>query len=128
MGNEPRILVVDDESAVVDVLTRYLRNAGCDVRAASSAEEAIALAAHERFDLVMLDVVLPGMTGFGAIAALRRQSDVPIIMMTGYIEDEARKDAELLGADGLIVKPVEFEKLLETIRGFRGREHGLQPR
>ncbi len=82
---------------------------------------------RERFDLIMLDVVLPGMTGFAAIAALKRMVDVPIVMMTGHADEEARKGAELLGADALVAKPVDFGTLMDVIGGL-GRTYGFQPR
>ena len=111
-----RILVVDDELGVSTVLTRYIQGAGCDVRTAGSAEDAIGLAGNEDFDLILLDIVLPGISGFGAIEALKRKCDAAIIIMTGYDAEEFRKDAELLGAIGIIEKPVEFQKLLRIIR------------
>lgn len=123
-GQIRRILIVDDEPAVVNVLTRYIRREGYDVRTAGSAEEAINLTGKESFDLIVLDVVLPGITGFGAIEALKGQGDIPIIMMSGCVDEETRKDAESLGADALIAKPVEFETLMDVIHGLR-RNYGL---
>ncbi|MFH1619618.1 MAG: response regulator, partial [bacterium] len=107
-----------------NVLSRYIRSEGCEVRTAGSAEEAIALTGRESFDLILLDLVLPGITGFGAIEALKRQGDAPIIIMTGYGEEDVRSDAESLGVSGVIGKPVEFQKLLDIIRGLR---HGCAP-
>ena len=121
-----RILIVDDEPAVAAVLSRYCRNEGCEARIAGSAEEAISLTGRESFDLIMLDIVLPGLSGFGAIEVLKRFGDVAILMMSGCADEETRKDAVMMGALGLIGKPVEFEKLLPILQALPGRTKPFQ--
>ncbi len=114
-----QILVVDDEPQVSNVLARHIRGAGFQVEIAGSAEEAINLSDTESFDLILIDIVLPGQSGFYALQTLSRKCDADIFMMTGYGADEIRKDAELLGAAGVIQKPVELEALSKIISGLK---------
>lgn len=114
-----RILVVDDEPQITAVLSRYARAVGFQSRIAGNVDDAIRLVEAEEFDLILLDIILPGRTGFSAIQTLKRKSDAVIFIMTGYAADEIRKDAELLGADGVIQKPVEFEALVKIINGLK---------
>src|ERR1700734_2045393 len=107
-----RILVVDDEPCIAALLSRYCRDESYEVRAAGSAQEAIRLAGSERFDLILLDIVLPDLSGFDALRALKRNAAVPVLMMSGCADEETRKDALLMGAIDLIGKPLEFQMLL----------------
>lgn len=121
-----RILIVDDEPVVVQVLSRQLRGKGCTVRSAGSAEDAILLARGEPFDLILLDINLPGASGFSVINALKSMSDAIILVMTGHADEEIRKDAILLGAAELIAKPFEHQQLMSIIRDSAARKenHG----
>lgn len=110
-----RVLVVDDDPFVLRVLSRQLRNGGCMIRSAADAEQAILLAERERFDVILLDLVLPDVSGFSAIKTLKNISDAVILAMTGYADEEIRKDAMLLGAVGLLEKPFEYRQLMAAI-------------
>lgn len=110
--------MVDDERASLEILLRCLRQKGHTGVGADSAEEAARALAAGAFDLVLLDHVLPGQTGMQAIPRLRALTRAPIHIMSGYSDDETRRDAVLLGASGFIPKPIEFEavsSLLESL-------------
>ena len=117
-----RILIVDDEAANLQVLERMLKSKGHSTATASSAEQALQTAAKERFDLILLDNVLPGISG---MQALPRFSTIapgtPILMMTGHADEELRKDALLLGASGFVGKPLELAALEKAIQAILGR-------
>lgn len=109
------ILIVDDEAAVVDVFTQLLEQSGHRIRGAGSAEEAIALVAKQDFDLIFLDLGLPGISGLEAIAALAAETKAPIIIMTGHADEEVKTDALMLGAKAFLAKPVQLEALKACI-------------
>lgn len=106
----PEILVVDDEALNVEVIRRHLAPLGFGVTGAASAEEGLALLASRPFDAVILDIVLPGMSGLQALSELGR-AGAPILVITGHADAEIEKDARLLGAAGFLAKPLDFEEL-----------------
>ena len=99
------ILVIDDEPKIVKLARDYLERSGFRVVAAGDGQTALAQARHTRPDLVVLDLNLPGMDGLDVCRALRRESDVPIIMLTARAEETDRLIGLELGADDYIVKP-----------------------
>jgi len=116
-----RILIVDDEPAIAQVISRQLRAKGCVTQSAGSAEDAILLVKENRFDLILLDLNLPGANGFSMIKTLENLSNAVILVMTGHADDEIRKDAMLLGAAELIAKPFEHQQLVSAIRNSVAR-------
>ena len=118
--NAARLLVVDDEEPNREILTRLLEQRGHHVTCAGSAEDAGALLRHERFDLVLLDHVLPGVTGAQALREFLPLTKAPIYVMSGYIDEDFRKDALLLGAAGFLPKPLDFavvDVILQALPG-----------
>jgi two-component system response regulator FlrC len=115
-----KILIVDDESAVRDILTRQLEGWGHEVRAVESAEEALALLERESVDAVLLDNVLNGMTGLQALAEMRRRSRAPVLLMTGQFDPEFAEDAWLLGAADVLAKPLEAGSLRLALQNALG--------
>jgi EAL domain-containing protein (putative c-di-GMP-specific phosphodiesterase class I) len=102
-----RILIVDDDRAVLRALTRFLDNAGYDSETATCAEAAMDVLALRRFDTVMSDIHLPGMTGLDLLRAVRlHDPDVPVIIMTGAPEIETAMKALEQGALRYLVKPI----------------------
>ncbi|MEM6927615.1 MAG: response regulator, partial [Myxococcota bacterium] len=100
------ILVVDDNDAVRDTLTRLLRFRGHTVTAADRASTALRLADEQPFDLVLTDVVMPEMSGPELARELqRRHGDLPVLFMSGYLAEEQ------VPADQLITKPIDVETL-----------------
>lgn len=115
-----RLLVVDDEAPNREILTRLLEQRGHRVVCADSAEDAGALLRRERFDLVLLDHVLPGATGAQALRQFLPLTTAPIYVMSGYVDEDFRKDALLLGAAGFLPKPLDFaavDVILEALPG-----------
>ncbi|HET6501912.1 MAG TPA: response regulator transcription factor [Amycolatopsis sp.] len=114
MPQEPvtgRVLVVDDDVTVREVVCRYLERAGHLVATADTGEDALAsLAAHPP-DLVVLDLMLPGITGLEVCHRLRRTSSVPVIMLTALDEEEHRIAGLQLGADDYVAKPFSPREL-----------------
>ncbi|MFL6415213.1 MAG: response regulator transcription factor [Bryobacteraceae bacterium] len=111
-----KILIVDDEPQIRRVLKTALSSAAFSVAEARSADQAFDKVREERFDLILLDVNMPGMSGLEACAELRRASDVAIIMLTvrgGETDKVAALDA---GADDYITKPFGMPELLARIR------------
>lgn len=106
-----KVLVVDDERANLEILLRCLAQKGHTGAGAESAEEAARALSAGTFDLVLLDHVLPGQTGMQALPRLKSLTRAPIHIMSGYSDDDTRRDAELLGAAGFLPKPIELEAL-----------------
>ena len=118
------ILVVDDESRIVKQARDYLERGGFRVVTAADGPTGLALARHERPDLVVLDLNLPGMDGLDVCRALRRTSDVPIIMLTARVEETDRLIGLELGADDYITKPFSPRELVARIRAVLRRVQG----
>jgi two-component system, OmpR family, alkaline phosphatase synthesis response regulator PhoP len=118
------ILVVDDEPKIVKLARDYLERSGLAVLTAGDGPTALAVARHERPDLVVLDLNLPGMDGLDVCRALRRESEVPIIMLTARIEETDRLIGLELGADDYIVKPFSPRELVARIRAVLRRVQG----
>ena len=115
-----RILVVDDEPPAVEILSRYLGAKGHRVAGAGSAESAVDALRRGAYDLVLLDVVLPGRTGLQALAELRALTRAPIHMMSGQNDGDTRTDALLLGASGFFGKPLDLAAILAAIDALPG--------
>ncbi len=119
-----RILVVEDEVKVAAALSEGLTGEGYDVLVATTGEEAFFLASAEVFDLVLLDLMLPGRDGFEILGALRKRSlQMPVLILTARDAIEDRVAGLDRGADDYLVKPFAFAELLARIRALlrRGR-------
>lgn len=110
------ILLADDDEMIVDVLRHQLEREGFGVITTGNGAEALTLARTQHPDLVLLDVMMPGMQGFEVCRELRRESNVPILMLTARGEELDRVLGLELGADDYIVKPFSFRELLARIR------------
>ncbi|MEZ4711593.1 MAG: response regulator transcription factor [Caldilineaceae bacterium] len=118
------ILVVDDEPKIVKLARDYLERGGFRVQTALDGVSALAAARHERPDMIVLDLNLPGMDGLDVCRALRRESDVPIIMLTARVEETDRLIGLELGADDYITKPFSPRELVARIRAVLRRVRG----
>ena len=107
----PHLLLVDDDRRIRDLLSRYLINEGYRVTTADSAAKARAKLDGLSFDLLVLDVMMPGETGFELARAIRTQSNVPILMLTARSETDDRIQGLELGADDYVPKPFEPREL-----------------
>ena len=118
------ILVVDDEPKIVKLARDYLEQSGFRVMTADDGITALAVAHHERPDLIVLDLKLPGMDGLDVCRTLRRESDVPIIMLTARVEEADRLVGLELGADDYITKPFSPRELVARVRAVLRRVKG----
>ncbi len=116
-----KILVVDDEKKIVDVVRGYLEQAGMTVVTAHDGPQALAVFRHEKPDLVLLDLNLPGLDGLDVARALRKESAVPIIMLTARVEEMDRLIGLELGADDYIVKPFSPREVVARVRAVLRR-------
>jgi DNA-binding response OmpR family regulator len=107
----PHILLVDDEAPLRAVIARALEAKGYEVSGLGDAETALDRAAAEKFAAVLLDNSLPGMMGITALPRLIKLGGAPVIMITGHVTEEIRRDALLLGASALFTKPLDFDAL-----------------
>jgi DNA-binding response OmpR family regulator len=117
-GQTPRILLVDDEQSVQELLSYPLRKDGYEVVQAVDGKEALELFRESKFDLVVLDVMMPRMDGLECCRRLRASSPVPIIMLTAKSEEVDKIVGLELGADDYITKPF-------SVREFRSRVKAL---
>jgi two-component system alkaline phosphatase synthesis response regulator PhoP len=118
------ILVVDDEPKIVKQAQDYLENSGFRVITASDGQATLAMARRERPDLVVLDLNLPGMDGLDICRTLRRESEVPIIMLTARVAETDRLIGLELGADDYITKPFSPRELVARVRAVLRRVRG----
>ena len=102
---EASILVVDDEKEIADLVELYLQNEGFSVCKCFSGEAALEKIASTRFDLAILDVMLPGLSGFELCRKIREQYHYPIIMLTAKVEDMDKITGLTIGADDYVTKP-----------------------
>src|SRR5512133_2254404 len=119
------ILVVDDEPKIVKLTRDYLVNDGFRVISAADGLGALAMARREKPDLVVLDLMLPGMDGWEVCRTLRRESGVPIIMLTARSEESDQVVGLELGADDYITKPFCPRTLVARVRAVLRRAQGL---
>jgi two-component system, OmpR family, phosphate regulon response regulator OmpR len=115
---EPHLLVVDDDARLGALLRRYLSDSGFRVTIAADASEARANLASIAFDLVVLDVMMPGESGLDLTRALRREGRVPILLLTAMAEPEDRVNGLEQGADDYLSKPFEPRELVLRIRNI----------
>jgi DNA-binding response OmpR family regulator len=121
-----RVLVVDDEPVLVDTIRYNLRREGYEVQVAGDGNEAIKLAQSASPDLVVLDLMLPGIDGLEVCRQLRRDSTVPILMLTAK-DDEVDKIVGLeVGADDYMTKPFSMRELLARVRAMLRRSRMQQ--
>lgn len=119
-----RVLVVDDEPAITDVLCRYLRGADFDVRSACDGEAALLLFADYRPDIVLLDVDLPKRSGLDVQREIRRTSRTPIIMISAHSHEVDRIVGLELGADDYVSKPFSPREVLARVKNVLRRTSG----
>src|ERR1041385_8762023 len=123
MANEhaASILIVDDDPEIVSMLTTRLRHRGYKVTTASDGHRALELAKRERPDLMLLDVMMPGKSGWEVARALKQDpvtQNIKIVMVTAIGEQVNEITSPLYGADAHIDKPFEFERLERVIGGL----------
>jgi len=119
-----KILVIDDEAKIVEICSDYLHAAGFDVITAGDGLQGLALARSRKPDLIVLDLMLPGMDGLDLCRTLRQESNIPIIMLTARIEENDKLAGLELGADDYITKPFSARELVARVRTVLRRASG----
>jgi DNA-binding response OmpR family regulator len=117
----PRILIVDDESNIRHTVGYNLRREGYEVVEAADGEAALAAAAAQRLDLVVLDLLLPGVDGLEVCRRLRARDPVPILMLTARADEVDRVVGLELGADDYLAKPFSMRELLARVKAILRR-------
>ncbi len=116
-----KVLLVDDEKRMLDLLELYLRAHKYKSKKALSAKEALSYLEEETFDIVLIDIMMPEMNGWDLCRTIRKNSDVPIIMVTAREQKEDIVKGLKLGADDYITKPFDEEELLARIEALLRR-------
>jgi two-component system, OmpR family, alkaline phosphatase synthesis response regulator PhoP len=120
-----QILVVDDEPRITDICRDYLERSGFTVTTAANGADALTIARTKQPDLVVLDLGLPRMDGLDVTRALRKYSNVPIIMLTARVEESDKLIGLELGADDYLTKPFSPKELVARVRAvFRRTDIG----
>ena len=117
----PSLLVVEDDPGIRDYLSLGFHYEGFRVRTAATGSEALAEAAREEPDVVLLDVMLPGLDGFAVLRALRERSQVPVLMLTARDGVDDRIAGLTGGADDYLVKPFHFGELVARVHALLRR-------
>jgi DNA-binding response OmpR family regulator len=123
-----KVLVVDDDPGIVKVVRAYLKQEGFQVLVAYDGKKAMQIARNDKPDLVVLDLMLPEMDGWEVCRALRKESDVPIIMLTARVEETDKLIGLELGADDYVTKPFSPRELVARVRTVLRRVRGAPPK
>lgn len=116
-----RILVVDDEESIRHLISYNLKRVGFEVITAGNGEDALTMARAESPDLMILDLMLPGMDGFDVCKELRKESEIPILMLTARSEEIDRVVGFELGADDYVSKPFSPRELVGRVKAILRR-------
>jgi two-component system alkaline phosphatase synthesis response regulator PhoP len=119
-----KILVIDDEPKIVEICSDYLHAAGYDIITAGDGLQGLEMARSLKPDLIVLDLMLPGMDGLDLCRTLQHESSVPIIMLTARIEETDKLIGLALGADDYITKPFSPRELVARVRTVLKRASG----
>jgi len=126
MDQDANILVVDDDVTICNLLDRYLTGVGYRVKTVTNGEEALELIETQSFDLVLLDILMPEVTGRDVLIKVRQHhspSELPIIMVTGISDSKAIVDAFKLGANDYVTKPIIVEEFIARVNNLIINKH-----
>jgi two-component system, NarL family, capsular synthesis sensor histidine kinase RcsC len=113
-----RILVAEDNKAIKDMVSRFLESIGCEVALAGNGLEALSLFLNASFDLVLTDLDMPDMDGWGLTSCIKERSpDTPVVLMTGEDRETVLRNVERWPVDSVIFKPFGLEDLQRTVQG-----------
>jgi DNA-binding response OmpR family regulator len=116
-----RVLVVDDEKDFLEALVTRLELRGIDVRGVTSGDQALEMLVEQSFDVVVLDMKMPGMDGMDVLRAIRREhAGTAVLVLTGHASQELSEEGRSLGAFDYLIKPVKLETILERIAAAAG--------
>jgi DNA-binding response OmpR family regulator len=120
-----KVLVVDDEPQIVKVVKAYLEKAGFQVATAVNGPAALAVFEREKPDFMILDLNLPGMDGLDVCRTVRRQSDIPILMLTARVEEMDKLIGLEIGADDYVIKPFSPREVVARVRTILRRSSAV---
>lgn len=120
-GKKPHVLVIDDDDRIRELLSRYLHEQGFVVATAKDAFHAEEVLKRAFFDVLVVDVMMPGKTGFEFTSDLRKKSDVPVLLLTARTETDDRIAGLETGADDYLAKPFEPKELLLRLKAILRR-------
>lgn len=126
--NSKRLLVVEDEPDIRELLMNYLSNEGYHVVSASDGVEAISLFSKETYDLVILDIMMPKIDGFGVCEVIKKQSNVPVIFLSALNDDKTQIKGYDLMADDYITKPFSMPIFLRKVKALLRRSNSAEIR
>lgn len=120
-----KVLIVEDEDAIAEIERDYLELSGFDVTLASDGKEGLDIALKEDFDIIILDIMLPGMDGFDICKEIRKEKDIPIIMVSAKKEDIDKIRGLGIGADDYMTKPFSPSELVARVKAHLVRYERL---
>ncbi len=120
------ILLVEDHRELAELIATFLNRDGYLVEIRESSEQALAFLEANTAKLILLDIMLPGMDGFGFCAALREKSNVPVIILSAKVDKEDKMNGFAQGADDYVEKPVDMDILLAKISALMRRNYDLK--
>lgn len=121
MKDKFKILVVDDEQNILDVVSAYLKKEGFEVITAMDGEAALDIYKNQDIHLIVLDLMLPKLTGEEVCSKIRAKSNVPIIMLTAKVDEDERVEGISIGADDYLTKPFSVRELVVRVRALLRR-------
>ena len=120
-----KVLIVEDEDAIAEIERDYLELSGFDVTLASDGKEGLDITLKEDFDIIILDIMLPGMDGFDICKEIRKEKDIPIIMVSAKKEDIDKIRGLGIGADDYMTKPFSPSELVARVKAHLARYERL---
>ena len=126
MDSKPHILIVDDEQKIANMVYDYLDAVGFSVETAADGKSALLKIAEGEPDLVLLDVMMPGLDGLDVVRKVRSESNIPVILLTARAEEQDKLIGLELGADDYITKPFSMKELAARIRTVLRRTRALR--
>ena len=120
-----KILVVDDEDDIRNLIVRYLRHEGHETVEAKNGQEAVILCAEQNFDLIIMDIMMPVMNGFEACTEIRKTKDIPTLMLSARGTEKDKLQGFDSGVDDYVVKPFSPKELMARVNVIIGR-HKIQ--
>lgn len=121
--NKRKILVVEDEKNILEVIEAYLLKEGFDVITAPDGKMALELFENEKIHLIILDLMLPKISGEEICTTIRATSDVPIIMLTAKVEEDSKIEGLSIGADDYVTKPFSPRELVSRVKALLRRSY-----
>ena len=117
-----KILVIDDEELIIKTLSKLLEKNGYEVFIAKNGEDAVVMTEEEKFDLLIVDIRMPGLNGVETIERIykmlntRKQAKMPVIFISGYADEQIEKQIKKIAPVAYVHKPFDIESIIETIK------------